>query len=125
MTGQNTAHSLLEDKVRYLGEREKMTPERREPVSPDKVGDLEIPETGDLRIGDHTPPAVAATPSVSAPPEPAPAPPAAFGRYQMRRALGAGGFGSVYVSHDTQLDRPVAIKVLRSGSAQLQFMSHQ
>ena len=42
-------------------------------------------------------------------------PPSAFGRYQVRNALGAGGFGTVYLGHDTQLDRPVAIKVLRGG----------
>jgi class 3 adenylate cyclase len=39
--------------------------------------------------------------------------PEAFGRYQVRRAFGAGGFGTVYLGHDTQLDRPVAIKVQR------------
>jgi serine/threonine protein kinase/tetratricopeptide (TPR) repeat protein len=41
--------------------------------------------------------------------------PAAFGRYEVRRVLGAGSFGAVYLGHDTQLDRPVAIKVLRGG----------
>ena len=58
------------------------------------------------------------TPAPPAEPETkrdAPIPPAAFGRYRVRNALGAGGFGAVYLGHDTQLDRPVAIKVLRGG----------
>jgi class 3 adenylate cyclase/predicted ATPase len=45
----------------------------------------------------------------------APPPPTSFGRYEVRGALGTGGFGAVYLGHDTQLDRPVAIKVLRGG----------
>jgi serine/threonine protein kinase/predicted ATPase len=45
-----------------------------------------------------------------------PAAPASFGRYQVRSTLGTGGYGAVYLGHDTQLDRPVAIKVLRGGS---------
>jgi serine/threonine protein kinase/predicted ATPase len=38
---------------------------------------------------------------------------AAFGRYVVRGVLGRGGFGVVLLGHDTQLDRAVAIKVLR------------
>jgi serine/threonine protein kinase len=34
-----------------------------------------------------------------------------FGRYKINRLLGRGGMGSVYLGHDPQLDRPVAIKV--------------
>lgn len=41
-------------------------------------------------------------------------PPAAFGRYRVQHPIGSGGFGTVYLGHDTQLDRLVAIKVLRS-----------
>ncbi len=55
-----------------------------------------------------------------APPGGAPAP-AAFGRYQVCDFRGRGGFGEVYLGHDPQLNRPVAIKVLRpraSGAAE-------
>ena len=44
---------------------------------------------------------------------PKPSLPEAFGRYAVRSVLGSGAFGVVYLGHDTQLDRPVAIKVLQ------------
>src|ERR1017187_2013365 len=37
--------------------------------------------------------------------------PSKIGRYRIIHRLGQGGFGRVYVAHDDDLDRPVAIKV--------------
>jgi class 3 adenylate cyclase/tetratricopeptide (TPR) repeat protein len=94
-----------------------------EPVDPS--GGAENPAKWPQQAMDPTPDPEAERPTMPAPPGHAPALPAAFGRYQVRRPLGAGGYGAVYLGHDTQLDRPVAIKVLRGGSGQPQAQSDQ
>ena len=38
--------------------------------------------------------------------------PSRLGRYAVRRRIGSGGFATVWLAYDEQLDSPVAIKVL-------------
>ncbi|HEV8214994.1 MAG TPA: serine/threonine-protein kinase, partial [Gemmatimonadaceae bacterium] len=38
-------------------------------------------------------------------------------RYRIDRELGAGGMATVYLAHDLKHDRPVAVKVMRTGEA--------
>lgn len=42
--------------------------------------------------------------------------PCQFGDYVLERVLGRGGMGVVYFGHQSQLDRPVAVKMIRSGA---------
>lgn len=48
--------------------------------------------------------------------------PRTLGRFQLKRLLGQGGFGKVYLAFDPQLERNVAIKVLTAaGSSQVRI----
>jgi class 3 adenylate cyclase/predicted Ser/Thr protein kinase len=49
---------------------------------------------------------------------PTPGLPERIGRYRIERLLGKGGMGSVYLAHDTLIDRPVALKVPHLGLAE-------
>lgn len=42
--------------------------------------------------------------------------PCRLGRFELESELGAGSFGHVFKAHDTELDRPVALKIQRAGT---------
>jgi len=48
-----------------------------------------------------------------------------FGRYEVRSQIGEGGMGEVYLAHDTQLDRVIALKILTAEVAQDQQRLHR
>jgi tetratricopeptide (TPR) repeat protein len=48
-----------------------------------------------------------------------------FGRFEVRKLLGEGGFAKVFLAHDSTLDRLVAIKVPHTHSDQVDFMRRE
>ena len=56
--------------------------------------------------GDREPAAASTPPSASQPA------PKTMGKYQLRKKIGAGGMGAVYLAVDKQLKRTVALKLL-------------
>src|SRR6266702_4370611 len=48
-----------------------------------------------------------------------------LGRYEVRSQIGEGGMGEVYLAHDTQLDRVVALKILTAEVARDQQRLHR
>ena len=75
-------------------------------VIDDRAGEVTCHSCGSsVKVSDRPSP-----PKFTAPPMPE-----MLGHFTVLRALGEGGFGIVYLGHDTKLDRLVALKVPRNG----------
>ncbi len=93
-----TRFPQLGDRLRSLLERGKLAGSQALAERP--VSDP-TPQQGDASVES----------TAKSPPAPGSRLPERIGRYRIERLLGQGGFGSVYLARDEQLNRPVAVKV--------------
>src|SRR5262245_24270851 len=88
-------------------------PRSRPPAAPSPVSDTVTGEWPSGTKGDPAPApdAVTITSSGQSPSAGCLGIPNPFGRYTVSRLLGRGGMAAVYLAHDPQMDRPVALKI--------------